>query len=176
MEKLSFFIPVRFDKEPKTLSQSLLEIADYYFYLGGKQALAISNDSVKLESKELSPCWLTALKILSYFTLVIPIGMLITKLCLRSAYPFYIAPEPEPPQEETVYRMRSHPPKVHRMSDRQLLRLEKKAHALLKVNRLLVRMHARHNEKLGIASLLSALQARYGTPTIQELVRQKATS
>jgi hypothetical protein len=164
MEKLSFFIPVRFDTEPKTLSQSLLELGDQYFFLGGKQAHVISDDVVTLESEKSSPCWLTALKILSYFTLIIPIGILLAKICLRSAHPFYIALE-EKTEELSPYRISSRRPKLKRMSDQMLSELEKKANELIKANRLLAR------ERKRTASLLGALKARYGVPTMEELMK-----
>src|SRR6185369_16705952 len=52
MEKLNFFIPVHFDPASKTLAHSLLEIADHYFYLGGKQACVLSSESEQKDQME----------------------------------------------------------------------------------------------------------------------------
>jgi len=71
----------------------LLEKVDSYFYLGGKKA-KIEPGYTKGNSEGVclvdSKSSLTALKVASYFTVVIPLLMLVAKSILRSNYDFYL--------------------------------------------------------------------------------------
>lgn len=92
MVRVHFFTPVTFDSPSKSKQEDFIEKVDGYFYLGGKRAYVISTDRKgDLERKarllkDKSPCYITALKILSYFTIVIPFVMLIAKAILRCGY------------------------------------------------------------------------------------------
>lgn len=96
MTKLGFCTAVRFwGDQPKTCRQSWIETVDSYLYLGGKKAYVIPGHTQSgAEGAVLahdSPAFLiTALKVVSYFTIVVPTIMLIAKAVLRSIYPFHI--------------------------------------------------------------------------------------
>ncbi len=95
MIKLDFFTPISFGNQPKSYTQSLVETADNYFYLGGKKAYVISDDRtptsqgvvVLTESQRLLT---TALKAASYVTLVLPGIMMGLKFILRSTHSFHV--------------------------------------------------------------------------------------
>ncbi len=93
--KLDFFTPISFANQLKSYTQSLLETADNYFYLGGKKAYVIPGDRtltshgvvVLTESQRLLT---TALKAASYVTLVLPAIMMGIKFILRSTHSFHV--------------------------------------------------------------------------------------
>jgi hypothetical protein len=95
MMKLDFFTPISFANQAKSYTQSLLETADNYFYLGGKKAYVIPGDRtttsqgvvVLTESQRLLT---TALKAASYVTLVLPAIMISIKFILRSTHSFHV--------------------------------------------------------------------------------------
>jgi hypothetical protein len=93
INSVSFFTPVSFGDKSKSFSETLLEYADDYFYLGGRKACVISNLSTdngrEVTYKDDSPSFLaTALKVLTYVTLVIPLIVLALKTLLRLTHDF----------------------------------------------------------------------------------------
>jgi len=92
--KVSFFTAVDYGDSPKTTFQFFLEKTDSYFYLGGRKArvipLEFNGTSQGIEWISESPSILiTSFKIASYFSVVLPLIMLITKAVLRSRQNFY---------------------------------------------------------------------------------------
>ena len=96
MAKVGFFTAVSFGDQPKSCTQSLLETVDNYFYLGGKKAYVIpghaqqDGQSTILITKDSPAFLITALKVISYPTVVIPVILLIAKAVLRSIHSFHI--------------------------------------------------------------------------------------
>ncbi len=95
MAKVGFFTAVSFGSLTETCAQSALETVDSYFYLGGKKACVIAGrvqngkeDIVLAEGD--SSCFLSALKVMSYFTIIIPVLALIVKAVLRYQNQFYV--------------------------------------------------------------------------------------
>lgn len=88
MDKLNFFTPVvNYPFSP------LSKAAEEYFSYGSQQAEVtnirsengkVSRFDVKLSDDKQSPLWLTALKVLSLFTIVVPLFMLIVKAINRA--------------------------------------------------------------------------------------------
>jgi hypothetical protein len=92
--KIGFFTAVNFGGHPKSCTQSLLEIVDGYFYLGGKKAYVISGYTQQASEEttlrdDSSTHLVTAIKIISYATLILPAIMLIAKIVLRSIHTFH---------------------------------------------------------------------------------------
>lgn len=74
---------------------TLVEAFDNYFYLGGRKYRVIkpldkNSSLVKEELNGKTSFFLTALKIVSYFTLVIPLIMFLGKCMMRSKYEFFL--------------------------------------------------------------------------------------
>ncbi|MBM3202088.1 MAG: hypothetical protein FJZ56_06750 [Chlamydiae bacterium] len=95
MLNLNFFTPVSFGDQPKSCTQALLETVDSYFYLGGKKAYVIPGhiqQDIKgtVLTEDSAPFLITALKVLSYLTVILPMIMLIAKAILRSFDSFHI--------------------------------------------------------------------------------------
>lgn len=95
MERVSFFTPVSFGDHAKSVSQSLLEWVDDYFYFGGRKACVISGHTKEgcegtVLYQPAVPFQVTALKVATYATVIIPILMLIAKIVLRSLHSFYL--------------------------------------------------------------------------------------
>ena len=93
MQKLNFFTPVANTAPSKSIGSSLLEKVDNYFYLGGKKAYVIQgstkNGQEKVVLSESRSSLLAKIgKVLSYFTIVTPLLMLIAKAVLRSTHNF----------------------------------------------------------------------------------------
>lgn len=92
--KIPFWTPVRYDNQPVSIGRKLGEYADAYLYLGGKIATVIPGTAsknglgVQFQEEKL-PCWQTALKVISYATLIIPVLAFIVKAICRNLYPFY---------------------------------------------------------------------------------------
>jgi len=82
MAALSFFTPIKGS------------IVDAYFDFGGEQATIIpgtDHKKVILAKPETKPsCWTTALKVISYCTIVFPLIMLIAKALLRLTRTFTV--------------------------------------------------------------------------------------
>src|SRR3989338_353064 len=95
MAKVGFFTAVSFGDQPKSCTQSMFETVDSYFYLGGKKAYVIPGHAQQgIEGAVLakdSPAFvITALKVISYLTVALPVVMLIAKAILRSIHSFHI--------------------------------------------------------------------------------------
>ncbi len=95
MSDLHFFTPITYGTLPKTTSQSLLEATDAYFYLGGKRAYVIAGRVEQgkegvLLLEESSSFVVSALKVASYFTIVIPLLVLVVKIALRSMHKVHL--------------------------------------------------------------------------------------
>ena len=94
MHKVGFLKAVSFGDQPHTCVQSLIEIVDDYFYWGGKKAVVIAGHTENGRESTLliegTPVIDTALKVLTYFTIVAPLVMLAAKFILRSIYTFYL--------------------------------------------------------------------------------------
>ncbi len=91
MSEINFFTPVHYGIEAKTNKQKAIENVDNYFHLGGKKAVVIRSSQNGAENIVLSKSKFTASSFfkavgiaLSYFTVIIPLSMLITKAILRS--------------------------------------------------------------------------------------------
>lgn len=96
---ISFFTPVRWGNalsgiEPKlTCSQKIGQAVESYLYLGGRVAVVMP-ESVREGSylftlkKHKANVWLSALKVASYFTIILPALALITKIIFRLNYQF----------------------------------------------------------------------------------------
>jgi len=94
MREIDFFTAVTY-QDPKTFNESCIEAFDDYFWLSGRKVEVISKDTSNHHKKvhwvEKEPTlFLTALKIVSYFTLVIPFFMLIGKALLRFQEEFHL--------------------------------------------------------------------------------------
>lgn len=94
MEKLSFFTPVSYaDVDKKTWKQGIFEKVDSYFYLGKRRAYVLTPEPVEgkyfVQIREAKTSMLaTALKVVSYVTLIIPLLMLVGKLLFRAFHRF----------------------------------------------------------------------------------------
>jgi len=106
MAGISFFTPVEYGNQVTSFGERLTEAVDGYFYLGGRVAVIIPG-MVRNGSQEVSiqnndtVWWKTALKVLSYMTVILPVILLIAKAVLRSSFVFHncqnqIVPEPRP--------------------------------------------------------------------------------
>ncbi len=96
MNKINFFTPVSYSNTSKSTDQTLLEIVDSYFYLGGKKAEVLppcpeENGEIVHLVDDTSPLFATVLKIASYCTVVLPLIMLAAKAVLRANHDFYIS-------------------------------------------------------------------------------------
>lgn len=90
---ISFFTAVKYEQENKTFTESILEKVDNYFYLGGKKAHVIQGKTKNGQGKALLDETNSSLlarfgKVLSYFTIILPLAMLITKAILRANHTF----------------------------------------------------------------------------------------
>lgn len=103
MPGINFFTPVHYGNQPKSASTSVMEAFDHYFYLGGKKACVIAGrmergkEGVVLVERS-SSYLLSALKVVSYFTIVIPLIVLIVKAVLRYKNQFYVIDSSSPEQ------------------------------------------------------------------------------
>jgi hypothetical protein len=109
---ISFFTPVKWEDpsseiKPKlTCFQKIAQAAESYLYLGGRVAVVMPNsvrDGSHLVTlkKHKANVWLSALKVASYFTVVLPALALITKMIFRTNYEFHrsiaVTPMSSPP-------------------------------------------------------------------------------
>jgi hypothetical protein len=83
--KVNFFTPITFENGPRTTREKWTQRVDDYFFLGGKKAVVLNLDRRDLVVKTtLKQQWyITALKVFSYATIIIPLIALIAKYCLR---------------------------------------------------------------------------------------------
>lgn len=103
MSEINFFTPIHYGTEAKTAKERAIQDIDNYFHLGGKQAYVLSSRRDQAEEVILSKPKFTAQGFfkavgitLSYFTVVIPLSMLITKAILRSGKKYTVI---DPKQE-----------------------------------------------------------------------------
>lgn len=92
MSKVSFFTPISYQTISNSEKSPLLEKVDDYFYLCGKKAHVIGLTKNKQEKVVLSESKSSRLanvaKVISYFTVLIPLIMLMAKVVLRSKHNF----------------------------------------------------------------------------------------
>lgn len=89
---VKFSTPFSFETQPMTRSQKACERIDDYFFLKGRKAcIFVENKSGKAQYATLhhmtSPWYMTALKVLSYFTIICPLVMLLAKAIARLLMP-----------------------------------------------------------------------------------------
>lgn len=84
MNQVSFFTPVTFAHENKTLSEKIFENVEGYLSLGSRKAI-ISEGHVQFH-EEKSPFYKTAAKVISYATVILPLIALIAKAIMRFSY------------------------------------------------------------------------------------------
>lgn len=89
MNKLNFQTAISYGEHKQGIVDHLVEAFDDYFYFKGKKACVISNDRLHAHLQEMPQSSMPriALKVIqfiSYFTLVIPLSMLLGKIILRS--------------------------------------------------------------------------------------------
>lgn len=102
MTNIKFFTPVKYGNHAISFREKLLENTDFYFYLGSRSVAEIIPGNVQKGSQavilrdEPSNCWKTALKVASYFTIILPALMLLTKMVLRTKYHFHTYPHRKP--------------------------------------------------------------------------------
>jgi uncharacterized protein (TIGR02452 family) len=90
LHQVSFWTPIHYAHKPLSLSQKLRATVDGYFYLGGKVAVPLDQDSQVVILHDGHPSlWKTATKIVSYLTFVLPLIVLYVKVLLRCRHPFY---------------------------------------------------------------------------------------
>jgi len=134
MAKVGFFTAVSFGNQTKSCTQSFLETVDSYFYLGGKKAYVIpghtqSGAEGAVLSKDSPAFLITALKVVSYLTVALPIVMLIVKAVLRSIHTFHIVDVKQKVEEgidipqETIEKIQALMPKIQgRQDDAEIVR------------------------------------------------------
>ena len=98
---VGFFIPVSYCGKARMWSQKLVELVDGYFYLGGKMATVTGyknhltgSEEVNLENGAQTDILKTILKVASYITIVLPVGMLVAKSILRSVHIYHLSSSP----------------------------------------------------------------------------------
>lgn len=89
MPKINFFTAITYQTPPKNCASKLLENVDDYFYLGGKKAHVLQGEKVVLSEAKVSLLARIG-KIFSYFTVIVPLMMLIAKAILRSQHSFKV--------------------------------------------------------------------------------------
>jgi hypothetical protein len=92
--KIGFWTPIKYEDQSTSLGQKIREFTDFYFYLEGRVAIVIpgvtENGSIGAKVQEdQSPGWKTALKVASYFTVILPILIFVVKVISRAFYPFH---------------------------------------------------------------------------------------
>jgi hypothetical protein len=97
MAKLHFFTAISYPVSSKPTSS--LQIVDDYFYLGGRKAYVINPQKEVVLAKARSSLCVSAIKVFSYCTILIPLIMLIAKAALRSQHRFTIT-DPQHKLEE----------------------------------------------------------------------------
>ncbi|MBI5273481.1 MAG: ankyrin repeat domain-containing protein [Chlamydiales bacterium] len=99
MQTINFCTPIDFGSYKQHIGDSLLEVADDYFYLGGKKAEVINNIDpqgyypVQFDDETVSMME-TVIKVVSYLTVIIPLIVFVAKVTLRSMYDFEIPATP----------------------------------------------------------------------------------
>ncbi len=95
MTKINFFTPVNYGLHAETKSQKVIGLVDNYFNLGKTKASVISGRTQEgYERVVLEPCQQSIPKIisiaLSYFTIIIPLFLLIVKAVWRATHTYKI--------------------------------------------------------------------------------------
>lgn len=108
MQELSFFTAVKYKDSHQSWRTSLLEKVDNYFYLGGKKAYVLQREvkegpeqvvlSVDHQSSKLA----RVAKVISYFTVVIPVVLLLAKAILRNTHQFKVI-DPKASLEQDIH-------------------------------------------------------------------------
>lgn len=88
MVSVDVFTPIIYLPKDHTPIRRFIEVVDSYFYLGGKCAVVIDPEMRVAISQDFDPpsYLVIALKVVSYFTLFLPMIMLSAKIILRIAY------------------------------------------------------------------------------------------
>ncbi len=95
MQSVNFFTPIHYGNQSKSLAQSAMEVVDEYLAFGDKKACVIAGkvedgkQGVVLTERK-SSCVLSALKVASYFMIILPLIALFIKAALRCNYQFYL--------------------------------------------------------------------------------------
>lgn len=105
-EKISFFTPVEYDDS----AHKFREAVDNYFYLGGNKAKVTSIDTAnKCENvtlvvgdSSLLAKVLAVVKVVTYFTCIIPLVMLLAKAALRKNHQYTVLDDPNLNKESGV--------------------------------------------------------------------------
>lgn len=94
MAGISFSTAVSYGDQYVPCTEKLLECFDDYFFISGEKAVVDytkRSSSQEVQFKQVkSSCFLVAIKIISYITIVVPFCMLIGKLILRSLRRFFL--------------------------------------------------------------------------------------
>jgi hypothetical protein len=97
MTSISFWTPVSFERAPaNSCSQILIEYTDEYFYFGGPKAFVVPGKEqyrtqrVTLIQQEPPSPLISAAKITSFFTGIIPLTILAIKFSLRYTHSFHL--------------------------------------------------------------------------------------
>lgn len=101
MTNTDFTTAIYFGDRSTNWSEWFLEKVDDYFFLSGKKACVIANQSQEADKGTIlldqeSPWYMTCLKVVSYLTVGIPLIMLVAKKCLRNEHHFHLI---DPKQE-----------------------------------------------------------------------------
>ena len=98
MRPIDFFTPVHYGSRANNLEEKAIQYIDDYFHLGGPKAVVIGKAEDGTEKVVLCPSKCSPKTILktigvalSWFTVVIPLGMLIAKAALRSSHKYSIS-------------------------------------------------------------------------------------
>lgn len=101
MTKVSFITPVTYGDLPKTSVENDIEKYDSYFNVTGWSARIIDKDTLQAEWHYERPKIInTVLKVLSYFTLIVPFIVLGLKYSARAQHQFFFRVEPAQKEEK----------------------------------------------------------------------------
>lgn len=102
MAEIRFLTPIEYGNHATSFHQKLIEKTDFYFYLGGRKVAEVIPGNIEKNSQgvilkdERAIWWKTALKVASYFTIILPVLILLTKLVMRKKYHFHTYPHETP--------------------------------------------------------------------------------
>lgn len=94
MTPVSFFTPIHYGPAAKSWGHTFVEKVDDYFFLRGRKAVVLvgfpkTNNSQPTLYQKNFPSFGTVLKVISYCTVIIPLIVLVAKVCLRYMYRFH---------------------------------------------------------------------------------------
>jgi len=97
MNQISFFTTANYGNAANTFSESLLDKVDNYFFLWGRKVQVIpgyrqGNSEGVVYTSYQKPSVITALKVVSYVTLILPLIAIIAKIILRTIHKFHLIP------------------------------------------------------------------------------------